>query len=164
MGRDKAAIEFEGLPLFRRVAQRLETLGEIILAPGTPGRLGTTGYGEVADDPVGIGPLGGLIAGLTAASGDSVAAVAVDMPFCDPEVLRDLAAMIDDKDAVIPIVDGRMQPLHAVYSKRSVADLRDAAARGIHSVSRAVENLDVATPTFDGPFATNLNTPEDLGL
>lgn len=164
MGRDKALIEIDGVPLFRRVAQRLEPLGEIILAPGTPGRLGTTGYAEIADDPADIGPLGGLVAGLTAASTELVAAVAVDMPLCDPSVLNQLSEMLEGRDAAVPISGGRLQPLHAVYSTKCAAVLRDAAARGIHSVGRAVETLDAITPTIEGGFATNLNFPQDLRL
>jgi len=67
MGRDKALLVLDGETLVLRVARTLaEVADQVLLAPGTVGRLGVTGYPEVADDPVGAGPLAGMAAGLAA--------------------------------------------------------------------------------------------------
>jgi molybdopterin-guanine dinucleotide biosynthesis protein A len=101
MGRDKSLIHVEGEPLVVRVASRISTVADpVMLAPGRLGRLTDLGYAEVADDPPGVGPLGGLVGGLAASPHHLLAAAAVDMPFVSPAVLRLLAGLHEDEDAV----------------------------------------------------------------
>jgi coenzyme F420-0:L-glutamate ligase/coenzyme F420-1:gamma-L-glutamate ligase len=171
MGRDKAVIEIDGEPLVLRVAGAIGRVANpVLLAPGRPGRLGALGYGEVADDPDGIGPIGGLIAGLAASPHQLMAVVAVDMPFASPDVMALLAGRWDGEDALVPLTDAGAEPLHAVYARSALPSLRDAAASGRRAVRDAVESLNVryvpseewreADPS--GRFARNLNRAEDL--
>lgn len=171
MGRDKAMIEVQGSPLVLRLASLLERIAEpVLLAPGQPGRLGALGYPEVSDQPGGIGPLGGLIAGLDRSPHDLVAVVAVDMPFASVELLALLAGLLGNQDAAVPVTDDGLQPLHAVYARSSLPGLRRAAAQGRWSVQEALEDLSMRTvPQQEwgsadpsGRFAFNLNRPEDL--
>jgi molybdenum cofactor guanylyltransferase len=170
-GLDKASLEFEGEPLARRVASRLADACEVVLvASGDGRRLGWLGLPQVEDPIPDAGPLAGLVAGLEAATTPLVAAVAVDMPFASSAVLRALAAAWSGEDAVVPVADGRPQPLHAVYATSAAAGLRAALERGERSVLLALDGLAVASvgpetwehadPT--GRFARNLNRPGDL--
>ena len=171
MGRDKALMEIEGLPLVVRIASLVaEVADPVLLAPGSPGRLGDLGYPEVADDPLGVGPLGGLLGGLARSPHQLVATVAVDMPFASPKLLRLLADLHTGEDAVVPVTDAGVQPLHAVYATTAVAGLRRSRAAGRLALRLALEGLRVrrveegewrsADPT--GRFALNVNRPEDL--
>src|SRR5712691_3636034 len=111
-GEDKALVRFEGEPLVLRIGRRMSEVADpVFLASGTAGRLGDAlgelAFREIADaepEPAGgpatgYGPLAGLIAGLEASPHRLVAAVAVDMPFASPAVLRLLAECIGEHDA-----------------------------------------------------------------
>jgi molybdenum cofactor guanylyltransferase len=171
MGLDKALIHVEGDPLVVRVASRMSRAADpVMLAPGRAGRLSDLGYPEVADDPSGVGPLGGLVGGLAVSPHHLLAAVAVDMPFVSPELLSLLANLHDGEDAIVPVTDSGAEPLHAVYAKTALPPLRKAAAEGRLVLRAVLEGLRVrlveeaewrpADPS--GRFSLNVNRPEDL--
>ncbi len=173
MGRDKALVEVEGRPLVLRVAERvLEAADPVFLAPGEPGRLGDLGYPEVADTAPGAGPLAGMAAALRASPHALVAVVAVDLPFASPRLLRMLAGAIGDADALVPVADRGVQPLHAVYRTRCLPAVEESVARGRLAVRALLDRLDVRLVQEDewrradpeGRFALNLNRAEDLAL
>ena len=72
------------------------------------------GVATLADQPAGIGPLGGLIALLRAARGDSVLAIGGDMPYLTRELVAELCDA-PAASAVAPRMDGRWQPLFARF-------------------------------------------------
>jgi molybdopterin-guanine dinucleotide biosynthesis protein A len=173
MGRDKATLPFGGHPLVVAVAEILRSVAEpVFLAPGTPGRLGHTGYREVADTVPDGGPLPGIVAALRASPHPLLAVVAVDMPFASPAVFRLLASSRRHEDALVPVTADGPQPLHAVYARGALPRLERALAEGDLSVQRAIRSLTTSLigPDRWGPadpsgrFAVNLNRPEDLAL
>jgi molybdopterin-guanine dinucleotide biosynthesis protein A len=171
MGVDKATLAVDGERLAARVARRLaEVCDEVLVASGDGDRLGWLGLPQVADVRPGVGPLGGLIAGLEAASNDLVAVVAVDMPFASGRVLKLAAEAVGGHDAAVPVTDGGPEPLHAIYARRAAEPLRRCLASGTLGVRPALGVLSVvylgreAWGRIDasGAFAANVNAPEDL--
>ncbi|MDH7594204.1 MAG: molybdenum cofactor guanylyltransferase [Methanomicrobiales archaeon] len=72
----------------------------------------------VADIRRGIGPIGGLHAGVQYIRGDTVFVSACDMPLIKKEVILHLFSLIESYDAVVPCWDkDRLEPLHAVYRR-----------------------------------------------
>ncbi len=66
----------------------------------------------------GIGPLGGIIAGVEEAEGDLIFVTACDMPCIRSDVVDLLFNSIDTADAAVPYWNDEMyEPLHAVYRK-----------------------------------------------
>src|SRR5439155_22164857 len=102
----------------------------VLLAPGTPGRLGELGMDEVADESPYSGPLGGIVAGLAASPARLLAVVAVDMPLASPAVFRLLASLRRGEDAVVPVTSSGPQPLHAIYSVSALGALRARLMEG----------------------------------
>jgi molybdopterin-guanine dinucleotide biosynthesis protein A len=173
MGVDKALIPIGRKHLVLRVAERLaQACDPVFLAPGVPGRLGELGLPEVADEVSDAGPLGGLAAALAASPHPLLAAVAADMPFASPQVVRLLARLHAGQDAVVPRTAGGLEPLHALYSIRCLRAAREALRDHRFGLQALLERLDVrvveesewrgADP--EGMFALNLNTAEDLSL
>lgn len=171
MGCDKALIDFGGEPLAARVARRLaEACDDVVVASGDGRRLGWLGLAQVADAVPGAGPLAGIVAGLESARGPLVAVVAVDMPYVHAGVLAALAQAWGGEPAVIPLVGGRLEPLHAVYCTSSAGDLRALLEAGQRSVrealrvlgARVVPAADLAGGDPGCRFALSLNRPEDL--
>ncbi|HVM12937.1 MAG TPA: molybdenum cofactor guanylyltransferase [Egibacteraceae bacterium] len=170
MGTDKALLEVAGETLAARAVRSLRTVClEVIVASGDGSRL-PVGDRQVADALADAGPLAGLVAGLDAAAHDLVAVTAVDLPFANPALLALLARLHQGEPAVVPRVDGRLQPLHAVYARSAADRLRALLAAGERSVTAAVRALDPRVAETDewapadptGRFAWNVNRPQDL--
>ncbi len=173
MGRDKALIEVDGVPLVVRVAELMEIVARpVLLATGTPGRLGDRGYREVADELPGAGPLSGVAAGLAASPHPLTAVVAADMPFASPSLFGLLAGLHAKEHAVVPVSGRGPEPLHAVYAREALPIIRRCLSAGMLAMVEVLDELDVrlvrdeewrsADPS--GMFAVNLNRAEDLAL
>ncbi|MCL6553530.1 MAG: molybdenum cofactor guanylyltransferase [Firmicutes bacterium] len=199
LGVDKAALRLGEETLLARAVRRLavvcrpvivvaasETAARALLASaagsGTavhalpvPGAGPSQGpVAVVADRWPGAGPLGGLATGLGAVASVVGAVVAVDMPFVAPALLARLIAiaLAEDRDAVVPVVGGRAQPLCAVYAARvaSVAeDLLRGPRRAMHDLLEALgprvayvseDVLRADDPDLRSFF--NINTLDDL--
>lgn len=171
MGRDKAWVELAGEPLAVRVLRVLdEVCDDVVVASGDGRRLAALGRTQVRDAGEGPGPLAGLVAGLDAARHDLVAVLAVDLPNAHAGVLRRLAQVWRGEAAVVPDVDGRLQVLHAVWTRAASTPLRARLASGETAVTAAAQALEVRTAgpdvwgdlAADGGFAANVNSPADL--
>jgi molybdopterin-guanine dinucleotide biosynthesis protein A len=122
MGTSKAALEWHGSTLLRRVtgivARSVDEPVIVVRAPGQNLPRLDPAVELVDDAREGRGPLQGLAAGLQAV-GDraSVAYVSsTDVPLLHPAfVRRVVAALSDDVDVALPKVGGRPQPLAAAY-------------------------------------------------
>ena len=129
------------------------------------------GDGEVLADavPAGggdggrTGPLAAIVAALEAATTPLLAVVAGDMAWASPEVLRDLAGRWDGEVAVVPAVDGVVQPLHAVWSVGHAAVVRAAFDAGARSPSQACADLGARVVDLPGgAWSRDVDVPADL--
>jgi molybdenum cofactor guanylyltransferase len=122
MGTPKAALEWHGSTLLRRVVgvvgRSVDGPVVVVRAPGQtlPGL--PDGVEVVEDAREGRGPLEGLAAGLAAVRDRAHAAYAssTDVPLLHPRFIhRVLAGLDDDVDVVLPEIGGFRHPLAAVY-------------------------------------------------
>ena len=106
----------------------------------------------VPDLEPGAGALMGLYSGLRAVTTPLATATACDMPFVSTALLRELLALASEHDAVVPIVGGQPEPLHAVYRTTCVtaieAALDEMERRGVDG--RLATIGDVAAIAFLG--------------
>jgi molybdopterin-guanine dinucleotide biosynthesis protein A len=129
MGTPKAALEWHGSTLLRRIAgivgRSVDGPVVVVRAPGQalPGL--PPGVEVVEDALEGRGPLQGLAAGLAAVGDRAPVAYAssTDVPFLHPRFVRRVVAALDeDTDVVLPQVGGYPQPLAAAY-RTALADV-----------------------------------------
>lgn len=168
-GQDKSALIVDGRRFIDRQREALQPLTDRIVLVGYRGA-------HPAPFPVehdrwpDTGPLGGLATALLTATTDRVLVLACDLPYVTTQFLAFLADVDPGATAVIPICDGRWQPLCAVYARRAADTLVAALARGDRAVAPAVSQLrprligrDEWAP-FDrsGHLLANVNTPDDL--
>lgn len=132
MGRPKAALEWHGSTLLRRitgiVGRAVDGPVVVVRAPGQTLPALPDGVEVVDDAREGRGPLQGLAAGLAAVRDRAPAAYAssTDVPLLHPRFVRRLLdALGDDADVVLPEIGGFPQPLAAVYR----TDLVDTVER-----------------------------------
>jgi molybdopterin-guanine dinucleotide biosynthesis protein A len=119
----------------RRVADEV-----IVVANDRPKVVGARVVSDVISD---AGSLGGILSGLEAASHDRVFVAAADMPFLRADLVRNLSARFNDHDAVVPIVKGRPEPLHALYGPAVAAAARRQIELGKLKIASALSGLDV---------------------
>lgn len=115
----------------------------------------------VSDLYTDCGPLGGMEAAMRLYPSDCWLILAVDLPFYDFSRLPALlAADTPEYDAVIPVINGRENPLAALYKGRVYEKIRTALADGDYRV-RKIYNKKAAF-IDETPYARqylNLNTP-----
>jgi molybdopterin-guanine dinucleotide biosynthesis protein A len=99
------------------------------------------GIPAIADEPPGIGPLGGLIALLTRAGGATAIAVACDMPYVSQALVDKLVAHPSVADALAPRQGPMWEPLFARYRASALATAKERASRGDHSLQGLLEEL-----------------------
>jgi len=168
MGRDKASLQVGGVSFARRGGEVLVAATGPVVEVGP----GASGLPAVMETPPGSGPLAAVVAGwrhLVEQAGEKRPAVvlACDLPDVPPGLLAWLVAQ-PGNCSVVPVVDGRRQPLCARWS---VTDLERAGAqlatgeRSLRAVfgpdaELVVEDAwqDVASP---GELM-DVDTPEDL--
>lgn len=113
----------------------------------------------LADDPPGIGPLGGLRALCRAAP--AVVALACDMPFVTEALL---ATLVASSGTVVPRRGGRWEPLFARYESARAMPLIDAriAAR-TYALQGLCDDLKAQPLALDVPSALDdWDAPEDV--
>ena len=122
MGTPKAALEWHGSTLLRRVVgivgRSVDGPVVVVRAAGQTLPDLPDGVEVVEDEREGRGPLQGLAAGLAAVRDRAHAAYAssTDVPLLHPRFIRRvLAGLDDDIDVVLPEVGGFRHPLAAVY-------------------------------------------------
>lgn len=115
----------------------------------------------VSDLYTDCGPLGGMEAAMRLYPSDCWLILAVDLPFYDFSRLPALLAVdTPEYDAVIPVINGRENPLAALYKGRVYEKIRTALTDGDYRV-RKIYNKKAAF-IDETPYARhylNMNTP-----
>jgi len=168
MGHDKATMVIDGEPSARRLGALLAGVVNPALEVGRQ----CSGLAAIAEQQPGEGPLTALVAGWSALSGagheGSVVVLACDLPLVTSAFIRWLAQYPDER-SVVPLVEGRLQPLCARWS---ALDLRRSVERATHGARSLRELLDEMDPVTVRPndwagvaLASTLadaDTPDDL--
>jgi molybdopterin-guanine dinucleotide biosynthesis protein A len=130
-------------------------------------------YGET-------GALGGIASAIAQANHDACLVVSCDMPFLNPLLLRWMADLPRDFDALIPRLRGESrqgggyvwQTLHATYTKRCLPAIELALAAGKRQtisflpdvIVRALEEEEITPLDPELRSFFSVNTPEALAV
>ena len=180
---EKALLEFEGKTILERLLENLfRVVNEVILSVRDslqkekllpvlekfPSREIRFCFDTLED----AGPLEGIRAGLLESRSEYSFVCAGDMPFVNIRVVDLLFEKAEGHDVALPRWEERMfEPLHAVYSRKLIPEIKKTFERGKHSVLAPVfqmpdvvfveiseiRELDPELRTF-----ANINTVEDL--
>ncbi len=169
MGRDKALVEVDGVPMAERVAAVLGAAGchPVVAVGGDAAVHARLGLPAVPDRWPGEGPLGALVTVLGAFDPDvdAVVVVACDLPWLDGATVDALVARFiaaaGSADAVVAHSD-RLEPLCAVWACQAHRPLERLVLEGERAVHRALESLRVVTVQVDPSAVANVNSPADL--
>lgn len=175
LGRDKAVEPIGGEPLIARCIGRLSAVADEIIVVVNDIERGKQlplpqSYRVAVDVYADSGSLGGIFSGVSAMSDEWGMVVACDMPFLNTALLRYMLSLRDGFDAVVPVLDGRPEPTHALYSKACLPHIERRLqakdlkiARFFDDVSvRYVSQKEVDAHDPDHLSFFNVNTQSDL--
>jgi molybdopterin-guanine dinucleotide biosynthesis protein A len=168
MGRDKATLPIDGVPMAVLVAGALAGATSPVVAIGRPEpALAATGLEVIADLHPGDGPLGGLLTAFAWSPAPIVVVVACDLAELDAATVRAVAtALADDPRQAIVVASrepGDEQPLCAAW-RIALAEpvLARAFAAGERSIRRAWAGLPRCSVAVKSERVRNVNTPSDV--
>ncbi len=146
MGRDKAALLFEGKPLLVRVVATVSQLaGHVVVVAASEQVLPDLPREVIVvrDQSPYPGPLAALAIGLARLPDvvQSSAVVAVDMPHLNAAVLRRLHALSRGFDAAVAVLE-RPQSLAAIYRRSILPEIHALLARGEGSMRGLLATID----------------------
>ncbi|MBF4510638.1 MAG: formate dehydrogenase accessory sulfurtransferase FdhD [Aeromicrobium sp.] len=175
MGVDKTLLLFDGEPLVRRVAETAALVCESVMVvtnrPEAMIEADLPADVRVLTDEVAYqGPLGGLVTALAAAETEWVLAVASDMPWLEPSVIRALWEARGEAQVVLPVGEKGPEPLLALYHTSCLPEARRVLASGRRRLVAILPALTAVEVPLDTLRAVdpglrslvNVNTPEEL--
>ncbi len=171
MGRDKAWLELDGRPLIEQAVKKLRSLGlrEVFISGHAGADYSALNCPVLLDRVPGLGPLCGIERGLRECTTRMLLVLAVDLPRMSPAFMIRMLQASDRLSGVVPELNGRLEPLAAIYPQRchtlalaAIAgarlSVRDFAAACLHD--QAVRIFPVTER--DAPEFANWNRPGDF--
>jgi molybdopterin-guanine dinucleotide biosynthesis protein A len=180
MKHNKVFLKLRGEPLIKQVVQAASEVSKnIVVAIGMQDQ--EEDYTSILPKSVNIvkdtmddkAAILGIITGLNTIRAEYAAVLAADLPFINPEVIKQLHREAENFDLAIPSwPNGNIEPLYAVY-RVSAADrvFKDAVRAGAVRLRDAINKLERVNyvPVEKFRYADpslhcfiNINTPEDL--
>lgn len=154
-GRDKAREVVAGASMLQWVVRATEQVCSEVVVVRAKGQVlpvveSNVPMRVVEDDYDGLGPLAGLVTGFGAVGDGWCFAGACDAPLLRAAVVGLLAGRAADVDIVSPVVEGRLQPLCALYRVEGcLPTFRAAVERRELRVTAAFVGLRVARVSED---------------
>jgi len=168
MGRDKATLPIDGLPMAARIARSIEPAASPIVAIGrAEPALEAAGLKVIDDLHPGEGPLGGILTAFAWSPAPIVVVVACDLVDLDADTVTALveAAAADPALAVVTAArePGDAQPLCAAWRiELARAPLEASFAAGQRAIRRSWEGLSRRSVLVNSDSVHNVNAPADV--
>jgi molybdopterin-guanine dinucleotide biosynthesis protein A len=142
LGEDKTQLIVDGTTLAVRTAGLLQRVVETAVEVGP----GASGLPATLEDPPREGPLAAITAGALwlreRGHLGSALVIACDLPRLTEQLLRFLVAF-DSTGSVVPVVEGRPQPLCAKWCHRDLDSASQYLALGARSLQHLYEQPDI---------------------
>ncbi|NEQ19160.1 MAG: molybdenum cofactor guanylyltransferase [Microcoleus sp. SIO2G3] len=180
MGRDKALIPIQGVPLLHLICQIAQSCADTVyvvtpwqeryqhlLSPTVQFIHEVPLFGETSGESLPHGPLIGFAQALAYVQTDWVLLLACDLPKLRVEVLQEWAAALDgvEDEAIAALVHHtkRWEPLCGFYRRRCLTSLMQYITQGGRSFQEWLkQHLVQALPLPDPEMLFNCNTQDDL--
>lgn len=171
MGCDKSLLPVQGARFIDHIYRRLAgVFDEVIIVTNSPSLYQDIPCRKVPDIYYGKGALAGIHSGLCHARHERIFAVACDMPFVNPDVVRHLCAQHSAAaQIVIPHSARGVEPLHALYDKRCLPAIEEVLDQGLRRIVAFFPKVSVHEVPLsalagidpEGRSFQNINTPEE---
>jgi molybdopterin-guanine dinucleotide biosynthesis protein A len=172
MGSDKALVEFEGVPLWRRQYNLLAQAGasDRMLSVRAEQKWPPLDVTRVVDATPDLGPMAGIAAALAKLRGSHLLVLAVDMPRVPLVWFARLRERCAERIGVVGArADGNFEPLAAIYPQAMLPMVRAAVSdrelslqkligRGVEEGFLRVQEI----PAAEAAWFENWNDPADV--
>ncbi len=174
-GKTKALLPFPKLPLIQLQLEEMnKCCDELLVITHDPALFEpvVNGMARVVPDMYpGLGPLGGLVTAMTKSNNEFIWLVGCDMPYISSAAAMVMRVTLEqsDADAIIPIEEGMVHPLHAIYRTRSKPAAEEVIAKQRFSMMDYLSSIACIEVTaayyqqYQIPydFTVNMNTPSE---
>lgn len=171
MGKNKALLPVQGEPMIQRVIRTCQMLTEnIVVISDNPPKYEFLNQTILSDRYTQMGPLAGLETAMYHSDEEWFLIAPCDSPSLSPDVYKDLLAKRYKYDIVIPVFQGKEQPLHGIYHRRCYETImgqlegESLRMRDLFEKhhTRYVDEFDasISPKTLEYHF-TNLNYPQE---
>lgn len=167
----KGFLELKGRKIIESNIELLkENFDCVIISTNTPERYFYLGVPMVGDVINYRGPLTGILSALITLKETEIFVTACDMPFIKPELIRYIVGRWKDRyEAIVPVFDGKSQPLLGIYSKKLVPKMEESIRnhrRGLREFLDSIkvhyiEEEKVRELDCEGRSFVNINTIQD---
>jgi len=171
MGKNKAFLELDGERLIDRTVKIFkEVFLEVILVTNSPLEYLDQDVTIVTDLIPGKGAIGGIYTGLFYSSSSHALVAPCDMPFLSRPFIEYMIEAAKTYDIIVPETKDGFEPLHAVYSRHCLPEIRklmdagDLKIKGLYKKCRILKMKEEQIRCFDPELKMfiNLNSPEDF--
>jgi len=170
MGFDKAFLEINGEPLIAKVVRVFNEAGlsDCCIVGGDAKAFRSLGHICLPDMHPGEGPLGGIITALTSfmKQGKSHGMiVACDLPNISKDFITEMILMSieEPKSIVVPVLEERLQWMHALWPIEVLPVLLKSFTGGIRAPWRATKDLQLLKiEGIDPKVLFDVDEPDDL--
>ncbi|MBF0318845.1 MAG: molybdenum cofactor guanylyltransferase [Nitrospirae bacterium] len=167
----KAFIEIGGETIIDRNLRLMARLfDEVLISTNQPDIYFSRCPALIGDVLTEKGPATGILSCLLNIRHDRAFFMACDMPFANEQLIMLITSYPGDYDAVVPVNNGRPEPLLAVYHKRIIPALQKSIRDGVKSLTAIIKTINtkhivqeqIHQVDAEGRSFININTPEDL--
>jgi molybdopterin-guanine dinucleotide biosynthesis protein A len=147
-GRDKALFSYCGRPLIEHVIETLQrSFGRVAIVADRADRFRYPGIPCYADIIAGLGPIGGVFTALCTMDTARVFVFACDMPGLNADLITYMKNIPGEHDAVVPLIGGQYEPLHAIYANTCLAPIEQIIRAGQRRVVSFFDRVSVCPVT-----------------
>ncbi len=170
MGFNKAFIKINDETIIERSLRLFKKeFDEVYIVANDPLLYENLDVRVVSDIIRGAGSLGGVYTAILHAKGDFVFVAACDMPYLDGAAIRKILKSKGRFDAVVPFINNRYHPMHALYSRKCLHSIESMIKEGDLRITGLFERIR-AKKLLENDFKglhieasiENINTREDL--
>ncbi|WP_347549604.1 molybdenum cofactor guanylyltransferase [Pseudalkalibacillus hwajinpoensis] len=172
-GSPKAFATYKGEPFYRIILNQLDSIVDRSVIVSKQELIGK--FQQVSSYPVnvitdnesycGMGPLAGIYSAMKSLDADYYITVACDMPLVTSDIFAFLVDKAKRHDAsVVPVVDGRVQPLCAIYHASCKPTIEANLKAGRKRMSDFLKDCEIHYAPFGvdhKQWFMNINTSDD---
>ena len=176
----KGFLNIEGRAIIERTLATLSAVfDKVVISTNIPERHFYLGVPLIGDIMKEKGPVIGMLSVLYATGEEAAFFVACDMPFVSGKLIRYMASVYERErsrgsgqegaDAVIPVFEGKTEPLFGIYTRSSVQTMETMVRTGKRGLISMLDNMnvryvgdeEVRAMDPEGRSFVNINTIED---
>ncbi len=141
-GKQKALLKIDGVRLIDIISNSLKTLSSNLILITNKPSLYSFFPGRIYKDIVpSRGPISGLYTALHFSLTDYIFLIGCDMPFVNIELIRFMNRIRKSYEAVVPNVNGKIEPLYAIYHKNIKKKVLKLITEKHYSLHNLIKNI-----------------------